>query len=130
LCTGAVQIDGTSGGGTKEEAPGIVCLVLRFKPPLLDHRIETELVVSRGRGHGHRLGQLLRLLTARGAHTHTVHTSTNRSNKIKNKKTRTRIKRETRARPRKPYLQHRSTGSTNRMADSRGRGASLAKIEF
>jgi hypothetical protein len=74
LCTGAVQIDGTSGGGTKEEAPGIVCLVLRFKPPLLDHCFETELVVSRGRGHGHRLGRLLRLLTARGAHTHTVHT--------------------------------------------------------
>jgi hypothetical protein len=69
LCTGAVQIDGTSGGGTKEEVPGIVGLVLRFKPPLLDHCFETELVVSRGRGHGHRLGRLLRLLTARGAHT-------------------------------------------------------------
>jgi hypothetical protein len=73
LCTGAVQIDGTSGGGTKEEAPGIVCLVLRFKPPLLDHCFETELVVSRGRGHGHRLGRLLRVLMARGAHTHGAH---------------------------------------------------------
>jgi hypothetical protein len=58
-----------SGGGTKEEVPGIVGLVLRFKPPLLDHCFETELVVSRGRGHGRRLGRLLRLLTARGAHT-------------------------------------------------------------
>jgi hypothetical protein len=69
LCTGAVQIDGASGSGTKEEVPGIVGLVLRFKPPLLDHCFETELVVSRGRGHGHRLGRLLRLLTACGAHT-------------------------------------------------------------
>jgi hypothetical protein len=80
LCTDAVQIDGTSWGGTKEEAPGIVCLILCFKPPLLDHDIETELIVCRVHGHGHRLGRLLSGSSRRATHTHThtTHTSTNR----------------------------------------------------
>jgi hypothetical protein len=61
-----VQIDGS---GTKEEAPSILCLIMCFKPPLLDHGIDIELIVSRVRGHGHRLSRLLRLLTVCGAHT-------------------------------------------------------------
>jgi hypothetical protein len=66
LGPGGVQIDGS---GTKEEAPSILCLIMCFKPPLLDHGIDIELIVSRVHEHGHRLSRLLRLLTVRGAHT-------------------------------------------------------------
>jgi hypothetical protein len=151
------EVGSLGGSGTKEEAPIILCLIMCFKPPLLDHSIDIELIVSRVRGHGHRLSRLLRLLTVRGAHTRrtpeqielmvrvtcsqrrsertrkkTAHTAADRENEkgrrhLENEKRKKRPRERDLGLPATP--EHRIHQRQGRRQSRRGRGASLAQIE-